>query len=123
MPAAEPEPGAGVFLQSAAADGLCLCPGGQLPQQSRAALCFPPYTPRPTAALRPEEKVLPQVLRHDVLLFYPFQSMDPFLHLVREAASDPCVLSIKITITAWPPRPSWRSIYAQPPKMERKSPS
>lgn len=42
--------------------------------------------------------MLPQVLRHDVLLFYPFQSMDPFLHLVREAASDPCVLSIKITI-------------------------
>ena len=71
---------------------------GQLPPESRAALCFPPYTPRPTAALRPEEKVLPQVLRHDVLLFYPFQSMDPFLHLVREAASDPCVLSIKITI-------------------------
>jgi len=71
---------------------------GQLPPESRAALCFPPYTPRLTAALRPEEKVLPQVLRHDVLLFYPFQSMDPFLHLVREAASDPCVLSIKITI-------------------------
>src|SRR5699024_5805529 len=58
----------------------------------------PPYTPKASSFLRPEEKVLPQVLHHDVLLFYPFQSMDPFLHLVREASSDPDVLSIKITI-------------------------
>ena len=99
MPAAEPEPGAGVFLQSAAADGLCLCPGGAAAPQRAAPPCASrPTPPAPPAALRPEEKVLPQVLRHDVLLFYPFQSMDPFLHLVREAASDPCVLSIKITI-------------------------
>ena len=44
------------------------------------------------------EKILPQVLRHDALLFYPFHSMDPFLQLIREAANDPNVLSIKITI-------------------------
>ena len=71
---------------------------GQLPPESKTALCYPPYTPKASNFLRPEEKVLPQVLHHDVLLFYPFQSMDPFLHLVREASSDPDVLSIKITI-------------------------
>ena len=71
---------------------------GQLPPESKTALCYPPYTPKASSFLRPEEKVLPQVLHHDVLLFYPFQSMDPFLHLVREASSDPDVLSIKITI-------------------------
>ena len=71
---------------------------GQLPPESKTALCYPPYPPKASSFLRPEEKVLPQVLHHDVLLFYPFQSMDPFLHLVREASSDPDVLSIKITI-------------------------
>ena len=71
---------------------------GLLPPESKSALCYPPYTPRFPACLRPDEKILPQILRHDALLFYPFESMDPFLHLVREASSDPNVLSIKITI-------------------------
>ena len=87
------------FSKSASADGLCLCPGGAAAPGEPRRPVLPAYTPRwLTAALRPRRRVLPQVLRHDVLLFYPFQSMDPFLHLVREAASDPCVLSIKITI-------------------------
>ena len=68
------------------------------PPESKSALCYPPYTPRFPACLRQDEKILPQILRHDALLFYPFESMDPFLHLVREASSDPNVLSIKITI-------------------------
>ena len=59
---------------------------------------LPSLPPRFPACLRPDEKILPQILRHDALLFYPFESMDPFLHLVREASSDPNVLSIKITI-------------------------
>ena len=71
---------------------------GLLPPESKTALCYPPFTPRFPAFLRQEEKILPQVLRRDALLFYPFESMDPFLHLVREASSDPNVLSIKITI-------------------------
>ena len=71
---------------------------GLLPPESKSALCYPPYTSRFPACLRPDEKILPQILRHDALLFYPFESMDPFLHLVREASSDPNVLSIKITI-------------------------
>ncbi len=71
---------------------------GQLPEESRAALCYPPFQPCFPAGLNRGEKILPQVLRRDVLLFYPFHSMDPFLKLVKEAANDPNVLSIKITI-------------------------
>ena len=71
---------------------------GQLPEESRAALCYPPFQPRVPVGLSRGEKILPQVLRRDVLLFYPFHSMDPFLKLVKEAANDPNVLSIKITI-------------------------
>ena len=36
--------------------------------------------------------------KHDLLLSYPFQSMLPFLDLIYEAADDPEVLSIKITL-------------------------
>ena len=39
-----------------------------------------------------------QIRRHDLLLFYPYESMDPFLQLIREAAYDPSVMTIKITI-------------------------
>ena len=70
----------------------------KLPQESAAALCYPPYTPQWPAGLAKGEKLIPQVLRRDALLFYPYQSMEPFLQLVREAANDPAVLSIKITI-------------------------
>ena len=35
---------------------------------------------------------------HDLLLSYPFQSMMPFVDLIYEAADDPEVLSIKITL-------------------------
>ena len=70
----------------------------KLPQESAAALCYPPYTPQWPTGLAKGEKLIPQVLRRDALLFYPYQSMEPFLQLVREAANDPAVLSIKITI-------------------------
>lgn len=71
---------------------------GKLPPESAAALCYPPYVPRWPAALARGEKIIPQILRRDALCYYPYHAMDPFLQLVREAANDPEVLSIKITI-------------------------
>ena len=38
------------------------------------------------------------IRRHDLLLSYPFQSMMPFVDLLYEAADDPEVLSIQITL-------------------------
>ena len=69
-----------------------------LPPESTAALCYPPYAPRFPDCLDPNAPVLPQILRRDTLLFYPFEQMEPFLRLIREAAFDPHVASIKITI-------------------------
>ena len=71
---------------------------GRLPPESAAALCYKPYIPQWSSDLLRGEKLMPQVLHRDVLLFYPYQSMEPFLKLVKEAAFDPAVLSIKITI-------------------------
>ncbi len=44
------------------------------------------------------DKIIPQISKHDALLFYPFESMEPFLKLIKEAATDKSVVSIKITI-------------------------
>ena len=42
--------------------------------------------------------MLKQVKKNDILLFYPYESMDPFLKLIKDAAADPNVMTIKITI-------------------------
>ena len=69
-----------------------------LSPESRAALCDAPYTPKWPVNIDEKEKLIPQFLAQDAMLFYPFESMDPFLQLIREAANSPDVLSIKITI-------------------------
>lgn len=39
-----------------------------------------------------------QIRKQDILLFYPYESMEPFLQLIKESAFDPSVMTIKITI-------------------------
>ena len=67
-----------------------------LPQIS--GLSYEPWTPQPSPMVDDSKPILPQVQAHDVLLHYPFESMSPFLHMIREAARDPKTISIKITI-------------------------
>lgn len=61
-------------------------------------ITYPDFSPQPSPMVRRNQPILPQVLRHDILLHFPYESMEPFLHLLREAAADPSVVSIKITI-------------------------
>lgn len=67
------------------------------PEQT-AALCEPPYSPRWPGPVDKNRSLITQVLEKDIMLFYPYESMEPFLQMVREAAGDPDVVSIKITI-------------------------
>lgn len=71
---------------------------GALPEDIRRALSYKPFTPQTSERLDPEAPLIPQILDHDVLLFYPYQDIDQFIALLREAASDEQVLSISITI-------------------------
>ncbi len=57
-----------------------------------------PFTPSWPASLERGRSIMEQVSQHEVLLSYPYESMDPFVQLLREAANDPGVLSIKITL-------------------------
>lgn len=71
---------------------------GKLGENKRRALTDAPFTPGVPRGVRPNAPITPQVQAHDILLSYPFESMDTFLHLIRESAYDPDVISIKITI-------------------------
>lgn len=63
-----------------------------------AALLYPPFQPQPSRDLSMERPIMDQLLKQDALLFYPYESIDPFLRLLKEAARDPDVTSIRITV-------------------------
>ncbi len=69
-----------------------------LPASVKQLLLNQPFRPQDTPDLHARQSVLRQVLKKDVVLSYPFESMKPFLALIKEAANDPAVLSIKITL-------------------------
>ena len=71
---------------------------GELPKEASARLLYPSYHPRWAEDLRKNQSILTQVQQKDRLLFYPYDSVEPFLRLLNEAAENPQVLSIKITI-------------------------
>lgn len=70
---------------------------GNLPESMKRALVYEPFSPQKSAHVQ-EGSMLKQVKKQDILLFYPYESMDPFLKLIRDAATDPNVMTIKITI-------------------------
>ena len=72
--------------------------GSRLGAEKRAALTQAPFTPQWPACLDRKRSIIEQVSEHEVLLSYPYQSMDAFVQLLREASVDPAVVSIKITL-------------------------
>ncbi len=65
-------------------------------------LAWKPYSPKwirtGSNRLNPNRSILDQVSDHDVLLSFPYESMEPFLQMLKEAATDPSVSAIDITI-------------------------
>ena len=52
---------------------------------------YPTYIPK-------NSSIISCIKQKDILLFYPYDSMQPFLSLLKESASNPDVISIKMTI-------------------------
>ncbi len=69
-----------------------------LTKTQKGKLLFEPLTPQIPPEIDSEESMMQQVLNRDFLLAYPFESMRPFIRLLYEAAEDPDVVSIKITL-------------------------
>ena len=77
--------------------GFIFAIADKIPDSMKRALIDEPFSPQPSASLA-DGSIMEQVKKKDVLLSFPYESMDPFLQLIREAASDPDVMTIKITI-------------------------
>ena len=54
-----------------------------------SALFYPPHAPAYPAWLDREVPMWEQIRQRDVLLFYPYHSMQPFLDLLRQSAAGP----------------------------------
>ena len=70
---------------------------GNLPESMKRSLVYEPFSPQKSAHVQ-EGSMLKQVKKQDIRLFYPYESMDPFLKLIKDASADPNVMTIKITI-------------------------
>ena len=72
----------------------------KVPEHLRRTLVYEPFSPQKAAMVEDETSIMKQIRRKDILLSYPYESMEPFLKLLKEAGSDPSVVTIKITITS-----------------------
>ncbi|MGD8570289.1 MAG: polyphosphate kinase 1, partial [Gammaproteobacteria bacterium] len=61
-------------------------------------LKFPSFTPNIPLSLTRSKSIFNAIKKGDILLHHPFESFAPVLDFVRQAASDPNVLSIKQTL-------------------------
>lgn len=66
--------------------------------KDKKELFFNPRVPQKTPFVNYNESMIEQIKRNDILLSYPYESMKPFFKLLREAANDESVVSIKMTL-------------------------
>lgn len=67
-------------------------------EKNHPELFFAPVFPKRSSEVTHNAPIIPQILRRDILLSYPYESIHPFIRLLHEAGSDPDVISIKITL-------------------------
>jgi polyphosphate kinase len=70
----------------------------QLLQIDRPDLKDEPFVPRVPPALGGAPDIFAAIQQHDILLHHPYDSFDPVIELLEQAAADPNVLAIKQTL-------------------------
>ncbi|MBU0721353.1 RNA degradosome polyphosphate kinase [bacterium] len=63
-----------------------------------AHLLLPPFKPKNLPPLDNEENIFSTLEEQDILLYHPYDSFDPVVKLIQNAAKDPDVVSIKMTL-------------------------
>lgn len=61
-------------------------------------LRYKPYTPQKIPQLAGETNIFDAIKKGDILLHHPYQTFDPVVEFIRQAAKDPDVLAIKQTL-------------------------
>ena len=85
-----------VFLQKSPLDlSFFFKLSGRMEAEGHPALF---YTPARPMLPPPDYDLATEVQKHDVLLSYPYQSIRPFIAMLKKAAQDPDVISIKMTL-------------------------
>jgi polyphosphate kinase len=70
----------------------------QLMSLDRPDLKDIPFPPAVPSDLSEEKDIFSSIRRHDILLYHPYDSFTPVVNFLRQAAHDPDVLAIKITL-------------------------
>ena len=65
---------------------------------NRPRLHYPPFTPKLATAVKKSETIFDAIDQGDILLHHPYESFQPVINLLAEAARDPKVLAIKQTL-------------------------
>jgi polyphosphate kinase len=87
--------------------GLNTIPGGKyhnfkdfsrFPDFGRKELVYPTFIPKIHPDLEGQKSLIKVILQKDLLLHFPYQSFEYIVDILREAAIDPLVTSIKINI-------------------------
>lgn len=69
-----------------------------LPEKLIFKHTYEPFTPQDSFFIDKNLPISEQVEKKDIFLSYPYESMDPVIRLLEEAAEDDSVVSIKITL-------------------------
>ena len=64
----------------------------------RPELKFPPFTPALPAKLAQQDDIFAHIRRNDILLHHPFESFQPVIDFIEQAAADPNVLAMRQTV-------------------------
>ncbi len=67
-------------------------------EESLPELFYERADPQHSCEVEKDVPMIRQIKRRDIILSYPYESIRPFLRLLSEAANDPSVTSIKITL-------------------------
>ena len=65
---------------------------------NRPRLHYPPFTPKLAPAVKKADTIFDAMDQGDILLHHPYESFQPVVNLLAEAARDPKVLAIKQTL-------------------------